>query len=219
MRPPPRGIKVLFEDSALLIVDKPVGLLSVPAKYEREENALSLLTFWLKKGQAKSKKELFAVNRLDRETSGILVFAKSLALRERMHEHWDENEKIYRAIVAGTQFPSDTGTIESYLVQDENYYVRSLPLTEKMLPENAKYAKTEYRVLARGNGKSLVEIKLCTGRKNQIRVHFASIGHALIGDRMYGAGTRHRLQLHACKFVFTHPISRERITVESPSPF
>ncbi|MCR5184093.1 MAG: RluA family pseudouridine synthase [Opitutales bacterium] len=215
----PHGIKILFEDNALLIVDKPAGLLSVPARYEREENALSLMTRWLKKGQAKSKKELFAVNRLDRETSGILVFAKSLALRERLHEHWEENEKIYRAVVAGTDFPSDAGTIESYLLQDADYRVHALPPDTNPVPANAQYAKTEYRVLSRGNGVSLVEIRLCTGRKNQIRVHFSQIGHPLIGDRMYGLGNRHRLKLHACRFVFTHPVSRERLTVESPCPF
>lgn len=215
----PRGIRVLFEDSALLIVEKPAGLLSVPARYEREENALSLMTFWLKKGQAKSKKQLFAVNRLDRETSGILVFAKSLVLRERMHESWDENEKVYRAIVEGTPEPS-AGTLKSWLVQDENYFVHNIPENAKNVPENAKFAQSDYKTLSpRGKSRSLVEITLRTGRKNQIRVQFAAAGNPVIGDRLYGVPTKHRLMLHACRFTFTHPLSRERITIESECPF
>lgn len=215
----PRGIKILFENADLIIVEKPAGMLSVPARYEPEKNVLSLMTHFFRKGNLKSRKELFAVNRLDRETSGILVLAKSFAFREKLHEAWDEVEKNYLAVVEG-RVDADSGVIESWLIEDENYRVRSVPAP----PENVgvfgreRFAATRYEVLKRDSRWTSLSVFLLTGRKNQIRVHFSENGHPLIGDKMYGRGNGPRLALHARKFCFTHPRTRERIEIESDVP-
>lgn len=208
----PRGVRILFEDADLLVVEKPCGLLSVPARYEPERNALALLTRFIRKGQSRSRKELFAVNRLDRETSGILLFAKSLAMRERMHERWDAVEKFYVAVLAGT-LPNDEGELKSFLAQDDDYRVHSV--RDETL---GKLARTRWRVLARGNGWTCVRAELLTGRKNQIRVQFAEIGHAVLGDRFYGRARAERLALHAWKIAFPHPRTGARVELESPPP-
>lgn len=208
----PRGVRILFDDADLLIIEKPCGLLSVPARYEPDRNALSQMTNFIRKGQSKSRKELFAVNRLDRETSGILVFAKSLALRERMHEDWNAVKKFYIAVVAGI-LPQDSGILESYLAQDENYRVYSVKN-----PQEGKLAKTRYEVLSRGKNWTRVCAELITGRKNQIRVQFSEIGHAVLGDKMYGRARAERLALHAWKIAFPHPRTGKVIELESPPP-
>lgn len=208
----PRGVRILFEDADLLIIEKPCGLLSVPARYEPDRNALSLLTNFIRKGQSKSRKELFAVNRLDRETSGILVFAKSLVLREAMHEDWQSVKKHYLAVVAG-KLPQDEGLLESYLAQDEAYRVFSVKN-----PREGKLAQTRYRVVARGANWTAVCAELITGRKNQIRVQFSEIGHPVLGDRMYGKIRAERLALHAWKLVFAHPRTGKPVELESPPP-
>lgn len=208
----PRGVRILFEDADLLIIEKPCGLLSVPARYEPDKNALSLMTHFIRKGQSKSRKELFAVNRLDRETSGILVFAKSLALRERMHDDWNTVKKLYLAVVAG-KLPNEEGVLESYLTQDENYRVFSVKN-----PRDGKLAQTRYRVLSRSKKETCVCAELITGRKNQIRVQFSEIGHAVLGDKMYGKIRAERLALHAWKIAFPHPRTGKLIEIESPPP-
>lgn len=220
----PRGIRILFEDADLAVVEKPAGLLSVPARYERERNALSLMTNFFRKGNPRSKKELFAVNRLDRETSGILVFAKSFAFRERLHENWESVEKTYLAVASGRVGP-DAGTFESWLAEDENYRVHSVPAPEKNSALRAsgvpapRFAATRYRVIRRGAHWTSLEVSLLTGRKNQIRVHFSENGHPLLGDAMYGPGApAPRLALHAWRLAFTHPRTRERVEIVSEPP-
>lgn len=212
----PRGVSILFEDADLVVIDKPAGLLSVPARYEPDRNALALMTRFFRKGDPRSRKELFAVNRLDRETSGILVFAKSFAFRERMHEDWESVEKIYLAVAAGS-VEHDAGTLESFLVEDENYRVRSLAPGEAR-DGRERFAATRYTVLKRLPRQTVLRVELLTGRKNQIRVHFAEAGHPLLGDRMYGRGNAPRLALHAWKMTFTHPRTRERVEIVCPPP-
>lgn len=208
----PRGIRILFEDADLLLIEKPCGLLSVPARYEPDRNALAFMTHFIRKGQSKSRKELFPVNRLDRETSGILVFAKSLSMRERFHDDWAGVKKHYLAVVAGTLAQND-GVFKSYLTQDENYRVASV-----QNPSDGKYAETRYRVLSRGRNWTCVCAELITGRKNQIRVHFSESGHSVLGDRMYGNVRANRLALHAWKIAFPHPRTGKRIEIESRPP-
>lgn len=213
----PRGIKILFEDADLVAIEKPAGMLSVPARYEPEKNALSLMTNFFRKGNPRAKKELFAVNRIDRETSGIVVFAKNLAFRERLHEAWDEVEKTYLAVVRGRVEPV-AGTLKSWLVQDENYRVHSVPAGENF--PNAKLAISRYKTIRNFEERwTLLEVALLTGRKNQIRVQFSERGNPLLGDAMYGNGRgAERLALHAWKIAFTHPRSRERIEIVSEIP-
>lgn len=217
----PRGIVILFEDADLVVVEKSAGLLSVPARYEREKNALTLMTRFFRKGNPRSRKELFAVNRIDRETSGILVFAKSLAFRERMHERWNGGvEKTYLAVAEGA-LGNDAGTIESFLAEDENYRVRSVGSAEAAaLPTlRARFAATRYEVVRRGRGWTSAKVSLLTGRKNQIRAHFAEMGHPLLGDAVYGRGnSAPRLALHAWKLAFEHPRTRERVEIVSAPP-
>ena len=215
----PRGIRILFEDADLVVIDKPAGMLSVPARYEPDKNALSLMTHFFRKGNPKSKKELFAVNRLDRETSGILVLAKSYSFREKLHEAWNEVEKIYFAVASG-KVEKDFGVIESWLVEDENYRVRSVPVANEKdaLAKCARFAATHYEVLQRGPRWTALCVRLLTGRKNQIRVHFSEAGNPLLGDKMYGRGNAARLALHAQKIIFTHPRTRERLEIISELP-
>lgn len=214
----PRGIRILLEDTDLLVIDKPAGMLSVPARYEREKNALSLMTHFFRKGNLKSKKELFAVNRLDRETSGILVFAKSFAFREKLHESWEDVEKIYFAVATGDIKKSE-GTVKSWLWEDENYRVRSVSASDDFPPNpRARFAVTHYEVLMHNPRWTSLRVNLLTGRKNQIRVHFSEMGHPLLGDRMYGRGNAPRLALHAHELSFTHPRTRERIRIVSSLP-
>lgn len=208
----PRGISILYEDGDLLIIDKPAGLLSVPAHYETEKNALALMTRFYRKGQAKSRKTLFPVNRLDRETSGILVFAKSLDFRERLHENWENVEKFY---LAGTRKPPplETGLIESYLVQEQNYRVHST--NDKI---RGKLARTRYTVLHRQANCTILRVQLLSGRKNQIRVHFSESGFPIIGDAMYGGVPAARLALHAWQMRFSHPRAGKSLEIEAPLP-
>jgi len=213
----PRGIKILFEDADLVAVEKPAGMLSVPARYEPEKNALSLMTNFFRKGNPRSKKELFAVNRIDRETSGIVVFAKNLAFRERLHERWDEVEKTYLAVARGRIEPV-AGTLESWLVQDENYRVHSVKSAGDF--SRAKLAVSHYKTIRNFGARwTSLEVNLLTGRKNQIRVQFSECGNPLLGDAMYGDGRgAERLALHAWKIAFTHPRTQERIEIVSEIP-
>ncbi len=218
----PRGIRILFEDADVVVIEKPAGLLSVPARYERDRNALSLMTNFFRKGDPRSKKELFAVNRLDRETSGILVFAKSFAMRERFHENWEDAEKIYLAVAAG-RVEADSGTFESWLAEDENYRVHSVPAPTGNVARAPgvpapRFAATRYKVIRRASRWTSLEVSLLTGRKNQIRAHFSENGHPLLGDAMYGGVPAPRLALHARRFAFTHPRTRERVEVVSEPP-
>ncbi|MCD8298894.1 MAG: RluA family pseudouridine synthase [Opitutae bacterium] len=208
----PHGVKILYEDNDLLFIEKPAGLLSAPAHYEKEKNALTLMTNFIRKGQKNSRKNLFCVNRLDRETSGVLAFAKSYEFRELMHLDWRDNEKIYIAVVAGN-LRDDAGFFESWLVANDDYTMRSSGVAGQ-----GKLAQTRYTVLRRGKGWTCVCAELMTGVKNQIRVQFSEAGNPLLGDKMYGKIPAPRLALHAWRLIFTHPRTRERIKVESGVP-
>jgi RluA family pseudouridine synthase len=198
----PCGITILFEDADLIVIDKPSGILSVPSSRESGVSALEVLENFIRKGQARSRKELFAVHRLDKFTSGVLIFAKSLAMRERMHDDWAGlTHKTYLAVVRG-HMKELSGRVTSYLAETEQLVVYST--SDASI---GKLAVTDWRVLREVPGFSLLEIGLQTGRKNQIRVHMADLGHPIVGDRKYGGGGqgRERLALHAWKIAFRHP--------------
>ncbi len=192
--------EILFEDDDILVIDKPAGLLTTHTKLwgraarEGQATAENFLNDYVRKGQWKSKKRVWLVHRLDRETSGVMMFAKSEAVADFFRADWNRlTEKTYVARVAGV-LADASGVFESYLREDaDGYKVRSVPAATA----GAKLARTEWRRLAAADGATLVEVKLHSGRKNQIRVHFSEAGHPVVGDVKYGGPKAPRMYLHA----------------------
>ena len=210
----PNSLAVLYEDKDILVVDKPAGLLAVSTKWEKEHTAHSILIDYISKGCGRSQKTLFVVHRLYRDTSGALIFAKSEAAKFRLQAQWKQTEKKYLAIVHG-KLEKTSGTISTYLAEDEDYYMYSTSDTEA-----GKLSHTVYTVLKETKGLSLLEIILLTGRKNQIRVHLAGIGHPIVGDTKYGKENdpASRMALHARSISFKHPFTGKQLAFESAIP-
>ena len=208
----PKDIKILYEDRDIIVIDKSSGLLSVKAKYESEKTAHQLLINYIRKGNPKARGNLFAVHRLDRETSGVLIFAKSYDLREKFAAQWKDVEKKYLAIVHGN-LTEKSGIIESYLAEGEDYMMRSVENSEE-----GKLARTKYKVIKESRLYSLVEIDLLTGKKNQIRVHLSGLGHPILGDIKYSEDPKGRLALHAFSIKFKHPFNDELMVFETKIP-
>jgi RluA family pseudouridine synthase len=213
-RPLPQGLVIIHEDSDIIVVDKPSGLLTMGTEKEKSRTAYFILTDYVRKGYAKSRKRIFIVHRLDRETSGILVFAKSEEAKLRLQGQWDETKKKYLAVVHG-KFENSSGTITTYLMENKAHNVYSTSDATR-----GKLSHTAYTVLKETKDLALLEIDLLTGRKHQIRVHLAGIGHPVVGDRRYGKGNeaRSRLALHARSISFRHPFSGEQLTFEAKVP-
>ncbi len=210
----PGGMTLLHEDRDLLVVVKPAGLLTIGTARDKSRTAHSLLNDYVRKGDSKSRNRVYVVHRLDRDTSGVLLFAKSEAAKQFLQEHWDKTDKCYLAIVHG-RLTAQTGTISSYLAENAAHNVYSTPD-----PARGKLSHTAYRVVRESRGNSLVEIQLLTGRKHQIRVHFAEQGHPVLGDRKYGkhAPAAKRLALHARAITFTHPFNGRLMTFDTGMP-
>jgi len=209
-----KGLTILYEDKDILVVNKPAGLLTVSTEREKERTAHHILTEHIRRGCGRSRKALYVVHRLDRDTSGTLIFAKSEEVKLRLQDRWKETKKTYLAIVHG-RCEKTSGTITSYLAEDSAYTVYSTSDRTK-----GKLSHTAYKVLRKTRGFSLLEIDLLTGRKNQIRVHLAGIGHPIVGDTKYGReNDRHaRLALHARSISFKHPVSGEELAFEAEVP-
>ncbi len=209
-----RGIVILYEDSDILVADKPAGLLTMGTDTEKTKTAYYILTDYVRKGCAKSRKRIFIVHRLDRETSGVLVFAKSEEAKLRLQGQWKDVEKKYLAVVYG-RLTDKAGTISSYLAENRARVVYSTTDTTK-----GRLAQTAYKVLKETKRFSLLEITLLTGRKNQIRVHLTDKGHPVVGDKKYGKDNEgyKRLALHSKSILFKHPISGKRLSFESEVP-
>ncbi len=210
----PKGLTVLYEDKDLLVVDKPEGLLSVATEREKDRTAHSILTEYIRKGCGRSQKRLFVVHRLDRDTSGVLIFAKSEEAKFRLQDRWKETEKKYLAVVHG-QCEKSSDTITSYLAEDRAYNVYSTSDSTR-----GKLAQTIYKVLRQTKRYALLEVTLLTGRKNQIRVHLAGIGHPIVGDIKYGKpdDEQPRMALHARSIAFRQPFSGKPLAFESKVP-
>jgi 23S rRNA pseudouridine1911/1915/1917 synthase len=208
------GMKVYFEDAHIIVIDKPGGLLSIASEAEPEKTAYFQLTEYLRHGNPRAKERVWIVHRLDRETSGLMVFAKTPQAKETLQSGWDKAEKRYEAVVEG-HLPKEQGTFESDLDETNPFKVFSAPRSER-----TRHAMTHYRVLARTTWRSLVELTLETGRRHQIRVHLADAGCPIIGDTKYGAKSdpAKRLGLHACLLKFPHPETGEELRFESPLP-
>lgn len=230
-------LSVIYEDEHLIVVYKRPGLLTMPTRPESSETtALSILRAYVRRENRKNS--VFVVHRLDRETSGVLVFARTQALQEYMRTYWRQlvTERTYIALVEG-ELPQKEGTVTSWLTEDKrNAMVYSSPTDN-----GGQKAVTHYKVLKTsphpslkereasplsGEGQegafSLVELHLETGRTNQIRVHMQSLGHPVVGDRKYGYGNEYspidRLCLHAKVLAFIHPVTEKKVRFEAPVP-
>ena len=220
---------ILFEDDDVIVIEKPAGLLATHTKLvgrlarESQLTAENLLNDYVRKGQAKSKKRVWLVHRLDRETSGVMMFAKTEEVAEKFRADWASlTEKTYRARVEGL-LEEESGTFESYLLEDaDGYRVRSVAAPDARRTSRSartpKLARTEWRRISTTDGTTLVEVKLKTGRKNQIRVHFSEAGHPVIGDEKYGGERASRLYLHALSLRFRHPRTGDWLEFTAPPP-
>jgi len=210
----PRGLKILYEDKDILVVNKPAGLLTVRTETDKTRTAHYILTDYVRKGCLKSRNRIFTVHRLDQWTSGVLVFAKSEEIKLRLQAQWKETEKKYLAVVYG-RLDQKEGIITSYLAENKAFVVYSTPD-----PAKGKLSRTAYKVLKETGRFSLLEITLLTGRKNQIRVHLADKGHPVVGDRKYGKSTdsHKKLALHSKSISFKHPANGEQMTFETKLP-
>ncbi|MBC7963812.1 MAG: RluA family pseudouridine synthase [Steroidobacteraceae bacterium] len=210
----PKGLTVLYEDKDIIVVEKPCGLLTIGTERDKSRTVHSILNEYVRKGDPRSRNRVYIVHRLDRETSGVLILAKSETAKIFLQEHWQETDKRYLTIVHGSLAPK-VGTISSYLAENSAFTVYSTPD-----PARGKLSHTEYTVLKEIRGFSLLEIHLLTGRKHQIRVHLSEKGHPVVGDTKYGRGkdTYGTLALHARSISFTHPVSGKRLTFETGVP-
>ena len=210
----PLGLKILFEDEHIIVIEKPAGMLSIATAREKDLTAFSILSAHVKEKDAQNR--IFVVHRLDRETSGVMLFAKSEVIKKILQNAWKDVvlERSYAVVVEG-RVTDDKGTIISWLKEN-----KALRMYSSNIPNDGQKAVTHYRVLARSNSYSLLEVKLETGRKNQIRVHMQDLKHSIIGDIKYG-GTKspiNRLGLHAKVLAFKHPRTDENVYFECPIP-
>ena len=207
-------IKLVYEDNDILVINKGYGVLSMGTDNIKEGTAYSIMREYVKYSDPRAK--VFIVHRLDRDTSGLMMLAKTMEAKDTMQHNWNNmvlNRK-YVAVVEGV-IPDDEGVVKSYLAETAQFEVYS---TQD--PTKGQLAITRYKVLKRSSGYTLVELELDTGRKNQIRVHMKDLGHPIVGDRKYGASSSpiRRLALHARTLRFVHPITRKEINFELPVP-
>ena len=221
-------LRVIYEDDALIVVEKKNGLLTVPVKADSKETTVfSILKEYVRKQSHRNT--VHVVHRLDRETSGLLVFAKSPELQEYMRTYWRQlvTKRSYVALVEG-KLEKNEGKITSWLTEDS----RTALVSSSPVDNGGQLAITNYKVLKESalqtdeadlkTEYSLVELNLETGRTNQIRVHMASMGHPVVGDRKYGHGNESspidRLCLHARVLEFIHPMTEKKVRFEAPMP-
>jgi RluA family pseudouridine synthase len=208
----PAGIKILYEDRDIIVIDKSAGLLSVKANYEAEKTAHHLLTNYVRKGNPKAKNKLFVVHRLDRETSGVMIFAKHYEIREQFAEQWERVDKKYIAVVHG-HLAEKSGIFESFLAEGDDYKMQSVKH-----PKDGDFARTKYTVIGESKNYSLLEIQLLTGKKNQIRAHLSENGNPIVGDKKYNKDAKGRLALHALSIRFRHPFNNQEMTFKAEIP-
>ncbi len=213
-----RRMQIVYEDDDIIVAHKGYGLLSMGTgreQHTQEETAYSILREYVKWQNPRNK--IFIVHRLDRDTSGLMLFAKTVEAKESLQHNWNNMvlQRKYVALVEGTPDPAE-GTVRSYLKENSKHEVYSV----KEPADDAQLAVTRYRTLRSGGGYSLMEVELDTGRKNQIRVHMKDLGHPIAGDRRYGASRSplHRLALHAQTLRFVHPVTRKDMNFSTPVP-
>ncbi|MFD0680555.1 MULTISPECIES: RluA family pseudouridine synthase [unclassified Paenibacillus] len=214
--PPMVGLKILHEDEDIIVVQKDAGLLSVASDqaHENELTAYKQLTAHVRIGNPKNR--IFIVHRLDRDTSGVMLFAKSERVQQTLQNAWQDTvkERTYVALVEG-MVKKQEGTISSWLKESA-----TLKMYSSSYPNDGQHAVTHYKVIQSNRNFSLLEVHLETGRKNQIRVHMQDMGHPIAGDKKYGSTTKpiNRLGLHARVLSFIHPRSGELLRFETEIP-
>lgn len=208
-------LNIIYEDDFIIVVEKKEGLLSVRAPRQLEDSASHILNMYLR-GRRGRNNHIFVVHRLDKETSGVMMFAKDRDTQLALRDNWRDmvKERSYIAVVAGVM-EQGSGSIKSYLTEDIHQKMHS---SEE--DNGGQYAVTNYKVLQAGKRYSLLRLDLETGRKNQIRVHLESTGHPVAGDLKYSGGPcpLNRLCLHAQTLDFVHPVTRKRLRFEIPYP-
>lgn len=208
-----KDLDIVYEDPYLLVVDKHPGVLSM-SNNTRQLTVQVVLNRYLEKGGGRNTSHL--VHRLDRDTSGLMVYAKDVQTQQSLINGWQElvTDRRYVALVEG-ELEKPRGCVRSWLTEDKRFITHSSPVDN-----GGKYAVTHYNVLTSSNGYSLVECVLETGRKNQIRVHMAELGHPVVGDSKYGSqnDSIRRLGLHAYMLCFTHPVTGKHLRFETPIP-
>lgn len=209
-----RGVRILFEDPYLVVIEKEAGMLSIATAKEKLLTTYSVLSGHVKKENPENR--IFVLHRLDRDTSGVMMFAKSEEIQEIMQKAWQEAvvRRSYAAVVEGF-VEKDSGTIRSFLKEN-----KALIMYSTKVPGEGDEAITHYKVLKRSEEFSLLEVELETGRKNQIRVHMKELGHPVAGDKKYGSKLNplRRTCLHANILAFKHPVTGEELSFETPVP-
>ena len=210
----PKGLTILYEDADIIVVDKIPGLLTMGTESEKEKTAHFILNDYVKKGNERSRNRVFIVHRLDRDTSGVLIFAKHENAKYFLQNNWQSFSKKYLTIVHG-KLPNKEGEITSYLFENKAYRVYSGNDTEK-----GQFAKTGYKVIKETDLFSLLEINLFTGRKHQIRVHLSENRNPVVGDKIYGKSDKgaKRLALHSFSLTIIHPFTHKEMSFETEIP-
>lgn len=208
------GVTILHEDDDILVINKEAGILSVAANQPEEMTAYRQLTQYVKEENRKNR--VFIVHRLDRDTSGVMVYAKTEAVKQTLQNNWKEvvEERKYTALVEGV-VSEEEATISSWLTESKSMRVYSNPTDN-----GGKHAVTHYKKIQGNHHYSLLEVQLETGRKNQIRVHMQEIGHPVVGDKKYGATNNplNRLGLHASTLSFLHPRTGKLVQYTALAP-
>lgn len=206
--------EIIYEDAEIIVIDKPAGLLTIASDTQKELTAYHQLTNYVRKSDSNNR--IFIVHRLDRDTSGVMLFAKNEEIKKLFQDRWKEliEERAYIAVVEG-EVSKKEDKIKSWLVETKTQLMYS-----SSIPGKGLEAITRYKVLQNTENYSLLEIHLETGRKNQIRVHMKDIGHSIVGDKKYGAKTNpiKRMALHAQILTIHHPITNQRMHFESKIP-
>ncbi len=209
-----RGLRIVHEDADVIVIDKTSGLLSMASDKEKIKTAYSILSEYVKRFDPKNL--IFIVHRLDRETSGLMMFARSKKAQEILQKDWNESiiERSYVVVVEG-KVDNPEGTVTSWLKEN-----KALVMFSSQTPDDGQKAVTHYKVLKTSEHFSLLEVRLETGRKNQIRVHMKDIGHPVAGDKKYGAKLNPigQMGLHARVLAFKHPTSGKALRFDTPIP-
>lgn len=206
-----KKLDILYEDKFLLIVNKPANLLTISTDKEKDRTLYSYVYDYLKKKNKRNK--VFIVHRLDKDTSGIIIFAKDEVIKYNLQDNWDKIKRNYVAIVNG-KVEKTKGVLKSYLNETKTHYTYSVK------DKNGKLAITEYEKILENKKYTMLSLNLKTGRKNQIRVQLADMGNSIVGDKKYGIKKDpiRRMALHANYIEFIHPKTKEKIVIDIDIP-